>query len=139
MFNTYNPYSQGYPISSYSQIASQMNNYTQTQQPQINTAQSNITFVNGIEGAKAFQLSPNSNVLLMDSDNQRFYVKSTDNLGIAKMSSYKFEELDFSNTQQEVTNTETIDSKDYNDILERIEQLDGKVTELSEKINKILE
>lgn len=43
-------------------------------------SQTNITFVNGIEGAKAFQLRQNSNVLLMDSDNSKFYVKSTDNL-----------------------------------------------------------
>ena len=55
-------------------------------------SQTNITFVNGIEGAKAFQLRQNSNVLLMDSDNSKFYVKSTDNLGIANISSYSFVE-----------------------------------------------
>lgn len=48
-------------------------------------SQTNITFVNGIECAKAFQLRQNSNVLLMDSDNYKFYVKSTDNLGIANI------------------------------------------------------
>lgn len=55
-------------------------------------AQTNITFVNGIKGAKDFQLRQNSNVLLMDSDNYKFYVKSTDNLGIANISSYSFVE-----------------------------------------------
>ena len=55
-------------------------------------SQTNITFVNGIEGAKAFQLRQNSNVSLMDSDNYKFYVKSTDNIGIANISSYSFVE-----------------------------------------------
>lgn len=52
--------------------------------------QTNITFVNGIEGAKAFKLRPNSNVLLMDSDNYKFYIKSTDNFGIVNIKTYIF-------------------------------------------------
>lgn len=54
--------------------------------------QTNITFVNCIEGDKVFQLRPNSNVSLMDSDNYKFYVKSTDNLGIVNINSYSFVE-----------------------------------------------
>lgn len=55
-------------------------------------AQTNITFVNDIEGAKVFKLRPNSNVSLMDSDNSKFYVKRTDNIGIANITSYSFVE-----------------------------------------------
>lgn len=47
--------------------------------------QTNITFVNGIEGAKAFQLRPKSNVLLMNSSCYKFYTKSTDNFGIVNI------------------------------------------------------
>lgn len=66
------------------------------QNPQPFQQNTNITFVNGIEGAKAYQLSPNSSVLLMDSDNSKFYVKSTDNLGVPKLTSYSFAEDDLS-------------------------------------------
>ena len=48
-------------------------------------AQKNITFINDIECAKAFQLRPNSNVSIMNSDNYKFYTKSTDNISIANI------------------------------------------------------
>lgn len=75
-FNNYIPY------NSYTANLAQQNAKFNNQNFQ---AQTNITFVNDIEGAKAFQLRPNSNVLLMDYDNYKFYVKSTDNLGIANI------------------------------------------------------
>lgn len=92
MFNNYGQFPTYSAISSYGQIAGQNaqqspNNYYQNFQPQSSNfnQQTNITFVNGIEGAKAFQMSPNSSALLMDSDNSKFYVKSTDSLGVAKI------------------------------------------------------
>lgn len=92
MFNNYGQFPTYSALSSYEQIAGQMsqqpqNNYYQNFQPQNqNTSQqTNITFVNGIEGAKAYQMSPNSSALLMDSDNSKFYVKTTDSLGVAKI------------------------------------------------------
>ena len=80
-FNNYIPYN-----SYTANLAQQNANFNN----QFFHAQTNITFVNCIEGANAFQLRPNSNALLMDSYNYKFYVKSTDNLGIANISSYSF-------------------------------------------------
>ena len=80
----YNPY-----ISSY-----QMAQSAQYQAPlqSCNTGNgSGITFVNGIEGAKGYQLPPNSTVILMDSENSKFYVKTTNNVGLASIEGYKFE------------------------------------------------
>lgn len=37
------------------------------------------TYVNGLEGAKAFNIAPNQSVLLMDSDNPVFYLKTSNN------------------------------------------------------------
>lgn len=46
------------------------------------------------------------NVLLMDSDNSKFYVKSKDNLGVAKISSYTLTEDKISNqSNQQPANT----------------------------------
>ena len=80
-FNNYIPY------NNYTANLAQQNANFNNQSFQ---SQINITFVNSIEGAKAFQLRQNSSVLLMDSDKSKFYVKSTDNLGIANISSYSF-------------------------------------------------
>lgn len=87
-FNTaypYNPYISSYQMAQAAQYQAPMQNY--------NTGNSSgITFVNGIEGAKGYQLQPNSTVILMDSENSKFYIKSTDNVGMASIKGYKFEE-----------------------------------------------
>lgn len=54
-------------------------------QPQQQTApqQSNgLIWVQGESGAKSFLVGPGQNVLLMDSEATRFYLKSTDNSGM---------------------------------------------------------
>lgn len=53
-----------------------------------------IKWVQGINGAKSYQLMPNSNVVLMDSENENvFYIKSSDNLGMCKIRTFKYEEV----------------------------------------------
>lgn len=55
-----------------------MNNqqfFQQQEQPQ------NLIRVNGLEGAKAYQMSANSTVALFDANNDLMYVKSTDGAG----------------------------------------------------------
>ena len=53
-----------------------------------------ITWVQGIEGAKAWQLSPNSNVILMDSENDgRFYIKISDNVGMCTLRIFNYKEI----------------------------------------------
>lgn len=76
--NNFNPYSyQPQPIP---------------QMPTIN--RNNINWVQGLEGAKAWQLQPNSNILLMDSENDGiFYIKVTDNVGMCTMRTFRYEEI----------------------------------------------
>lgn len=66
------------------------------QQPQPQSIQQNngINWVQGIEGAKAFQLNPNSNIILMDSELENtFYIKSSDNVGMCKLRVFKYTEV----------------------------------------------
>lgn len=54
---------------------------TQMQLPQQN--QSNgLNWVQGEAGAKSYMVPPNSTVMLMDSESQRFFLKSTDISGM---------------------------------------------------------
>lgn len=56
--------------------------------------QNNITWVQGIEGAKAFQLMPNSNAILMDSENENtFYIKVSDNVGMCNLRIFNYTEV----------------------------------------------
>lgn len=53
-------------------------------QPAISTNQPNngLIWVQGEGGAKSYLLAPNTTVLLMDSESQKFYIKSADNSGM---------------------------------------------------------
>lgn len=53
----------------------------------------NICWVNGIEGAKAWQLNPNSMVILLDSENEgKMYIKVSDNIGISSLRIFNYTE-----------------------------------------------
>lgn len=80
-----------------------MNNfpYSYNQMYQRPVMNNGITWVQGIEGAKAFQLVPNSNAILMDSENDgRFYIKVSDNVGMCNLRTFKYEEITNSPTPQ---------------------------------------
>lgn len=53
-----------------------------------------IIWVNGIEGAKAYQIEPNSNILLLDSDTEGImYIKTCDNIGMCSLRTFTYTEL----------------------------------------------
>lgn len=66
-----------------------------TPAPQVNQG---LLWVSGEVGAKSYLVAPNSTVLLMDSDAQRFYLKSADNAGMPSLRIFEY---------SEVTNTPT--------------------------------
>ena len=70
----------------------QQNMYAPQQQPM--QMQSNIEYVNGIEGAKAFILPPNTQKLLLDSDNAFFYIKTTDMQGKPTVKRFRYIDVD---------------------------------------------
>ena len=58
------------------------------------TQNNGILWVQGVEGAKGYQMSPNSILLLMDSENDGvFYIKSTDNIGMSSLRTFKYTEV----------------------------------------------
>lgn len=54
----------------------------QTMQPMLQPAGNGIIWVQGEEGAKAYLTAPGASVLLMDSENNTFYIKSSDQSGM---------------------------------------------------------
>lgn len=63
-------------------------NYQQTQTPvmqtqaPVNNNNSGIVWVQGESGAKSYLVAPNTTVLLMDSEGNKFYLKSSDASGM---------------------------------------------------------
>lgn len=56
--------------------------YTMPQVPQPPQNNSGLVWVQGEAGAKSYLMAPGQTTLLMDSENQVFYIKSTDNAGM---------------------------------------------------------
>lgn len=74
----------------------------------------NIVWVQGIEGAKAWQLTPNSMVILLDSEAEgKMYIKVSDNIGMSSLRIFNYiEELPKNNTS-DVTINNDLDLSQY--------------------------
>ena len=111
----FNPYNQ-YPYS----------------QPQPQPQQTNylpLTFVSGIEGAKAFIVAPNQVVYLKDSDSNILYEKKADSQGRYSLTAYEMKPITESNKQQ--VNYATIN--DLEALKERLNILSSEVQKLTRK------
>lgn len=84
-----------------------------------------ITWVQGIEGAKAFQMMPNSNAVLMDSENDgTMYIKVSDNVGMCTLRTFRFSEV----FQDKKISEETVTEYVTRDELARaIDELKGEI------------
>lgn len=83
MFNSYNPYT-------YNNMYQQMPQVPQPQQ----TQQNGLTWVQGLSGAKSYMVAPGTSALLMDSEAERFYIKSADAAGMPlPLRIFKFSEI----------------------------------------------
>ena len=91
----YNPYQQ-YP---YTNGYGNQQTYQQVQQPQ--TSYLPLTFVSGLEGAKAFIVGANQVVYLRDSDSNILYEKRADQQGKYTLIAYELKPLDMNKPVQE--------------------------------------
>lgn len=76
-------YNNGFPIN-YQQMYPQYNYIPQQPiiQTQPVTNDNGIIWVQGEAGAKSWAVAPGKSVMLMDSENSVFYIKTTDNSGV---------------------------------------------------------
>lgn len=91
---------------------------TWQQQPQpIN----GLVSVTGIEGAKAYQLPPNSSMPLFDANSDILYLKTTDGAGFPTVRAFSFTEI---GTEQPTHDYVT--REDFNALVKRVEGLTPK-------------
>ena len=123
MNNYNNPYNQ-YPYTN--------NVYQpQYQQPQ-QTTYLPLTFVNGIEGAKAFIVGANQTVYLKDSDSNILYEKRADQQGRYTLTAYEMNKIDMNNTVP----VKYAQICDLNALNEKVNILSSKVEKLITTQNK---
>lgn len=90
----YNPYQFGQmnPLQPQMDRLAQMQaQYQQPQQSQ--QVNQGILWVQGEAGAKSYLVAPNTSVLLMDSENSIFYIKTTDAAGMPTLRTFAYKEV----------------------------------------------
>jgi len=95
---SYQPYYQQMPVNAqnYAQSGVYQQNGVNAQPMQSaqQNANNGLVWVQGLEGAKAHMTQPNVPTLLMDSEGERFYIKTTDASGMPlPLRVFRYEEI----------------------------------------------
>lgn len=101
-------------------------NYPQYQQ------QNSITWVQGIEGAKAYPVGAGNSVLLMDSDNQYMYIKSADNTGMPTLKVYEYSELVANKPSEAPLMEEYVTKKEFEEAIAKLKPKKKKIIEVED-------
>lgn len=125
----YNPYSGMMPQPYPDRLVQLQNQYQQAvnipQMPQTPVNQG-LLWVQGEGGAKSYLVAPNSTVLLMDSDDAVFYLKSADSAGLPTLRTFSYVEIESNQNKQKSKEVqkEFVDREEFelfkNEILEKI-------------------
>ena len=98
-----------------------------------------LLWVSGEIGAKSYLVAPNSTVLLMDSDAQRFYLKSADNAGMPSLRIFEYSEV--TNVPQNAPQALNTDLKDLDGkyvTREEYEGLKRQYESIMERLNSMV-
>ena len=138
-YSNYQPMPQPYA----DRLTQLQNQYQQTvnvpqmvPQPQVNQG---LLWVSGEVGAKSYLVAPNSTVLLMDSDTQRFYLKSADNAGMPRLRIFEYKEV--TNAPTTSVNAPNFDENVLNDKFVTREEYEGlkkQYESIMERLNRMV-
>ena len=133
-YNQYGNYPYGNIYQPYGMNPNYQNsNYGQQVQPQVQQPQANsYYYVNGVIGAKSFQLQPNQTVMLMDSDSPMCYMKQSNGMGQSTLRYFKLVEVNENdlNTTKESKNTDMTEyvlKADFDIFTKRLDELSKKI------------
>lgn len=87
--------------------------------PYQNIQNNGIIWVQGIEGARSYQIPPNTNIILMDQDNDgRFYIKVSDNVGMCTLRVFSYTEITNQPPEPSVDMSEYVKKSELQDLIE---------------------
>lgn len=114
------------PYQPYQDRMAQINQYQPVPQPMAPTNNQGILWVQGETGAKSYLVAPGSCVLLMDSDDTVFYLKTADQSGMPSLRTFKY---------SEITGQKSFDKTGQNNFVNR-EEFENFKNNILEMINK---
>lgn len=90
-----------------------------------------LNWVQGEAGAKSWFVNPGATVLLMDSENQRFYLKSADMNGVPAMRTFEYLEVGTQKPQEAQQTPDFVTIDEFNgfkdEVLRKLEDLSEPV------------
>ena len=116
----------------------QMPQMPQMQQTQNQQSSNGIIWVQGEEGAKAYMVAPGNSVLLMDSENSAFYIKSTDNSGMPMpLRIFDYVERNAKQQTQNIKpNVEYVTRQEFDALSARINDIMANINNNSESVGE---
>ena len=121
-----NNYSQGagYNRNNYPNGQNSMQNQVGQPQPQPQSM-NNVLQVMGPESALAYQVGPDSHLILMDSHKPVFYIKRSDSSGYCETKAYEFHEIPLTQekNQMQMINPDYVTKTEFEDFKKMIEEL----------------
>lgn len=126
------PYQNNYPYPMPDRLA-QLQYPQMMQPPQQNNG---LLWVSGEIGAKSYLVAPGTTVLLMDSEAQRFYLKSTDISGMPSIRTFEYSEVRPEAQKQPLNVSENLSEQfvtreEYNEMRAQYEAILAKLNELT--------
>ena len=118
----FNPYQQ-YPYTQPTQQQTPMTNYLQ------------LTFINGIEGAKAFIVAPNQTIYLKDSDSNILYEKKADAQGRYTLTAFELKPVEINTPTAPTQPTAYATTSDLNALKSTFMEQMNIITSKLEKLN----
>lgn len=95
------------------------NNYQQPRQPIMNQ----YVFVNGVDGAKAYNLMPNQTILLMDNDSPFVYMKTANQLGQTTIRYFKLVETSEDEAKGVKENKDYVSRNEFDEMKKKIDKI----------------
>ncbi len=118
------------------------NMYQPVAQPtmsQNNAQTSNVQWVQGEASAKSYPVAPNNSVLLMDSEESVFYIKSTDQSGMPlPLRIFDYSERKSQNTEANIINrpNDFVSRSEFDAFKEDISKMISSNTEKNKKVSE---
>lgn len=115
---------------------------TQTQPQPVPSPSQNVTWiqVNGLQGAKEHQVPANATHWLMDSTEDVFYVKSSDEFGVIKsFKGYRFAEIpqqELSGISEQAAMSKFVSKDEFDEVKAMLEQMTNAQSKRPQKGNK---
>ena len=95
-----------------------------------------LVFVNGVEGAKAYIVQPNSTIYLRDSDSDKLFIKYCDAQGRSTLRTYALVELDEQGNKKVAAPIQEIDPEQFV-TKESFRAVETKLNKLQSAVDKL--